>query len=121
MVTICAGCQLSSDARVHKCSKIFPIEKIKSHTIITTNATPHRYLCRSFASDVSFVTDAWAVGVLTGLATPADESFAANGVSFLTECCPVGELGSSSPFLDDTSGFVTPIDGSCAAANGSWD
>jgi hypothetical protein len=55
-----------------------------------------------------------------GSATLADESFAANGVSFLTECCPVGELGSSLPFLDDTSGFVTPIDGSCAAANGSW-
>jgi hypothetical protein len=112
---------LGSDARVHKCSKIFPIEKIKSHTIITTNAAPQRYLCRSTASDVSFATDAWAVGVLMGSATPADEPFAADGVSFFTECCSVGELGSSPPFLDDTSGFVSPIDDSCAAANGSWD
>jgi hypothetical protein len=56
-----------------------------------------------------------------GSATPADESVAATGVSFFTEGCAVGALGSSPPFLDSASGFETPIAGDRAADDGSWD
>lgn len=41
-----------------------------------------------------------------GPATPADESFADTGVSFLTEGCGVGAL---LPLTDGTSGFETAI------------
>src|SRR6516225_6773676 len=103
--------------------KIFPNATIKSHAIITMIAAPHLYLSRSFTPNVSFVTDAWVVGVLVTLAsaTPADESFAATGFSFFTEGCAVGALGNSSPFLNGASGFETPAAGACTAANGSWD
>ena len=43
--------------------KIFPNDTIESHAIITMIAAPHLYLSRSFAPGISFVTDAWAVGV----------------------------------------------------------
>jgi hypothetical protein len=103
--------------------KIFPNNTIKSHAIITVIAAPHLYLSGSFAPGISFITDAWAVGVLGILAsaTPSDEPFTATSVSFLIEGCVVGALGSSSPFLTSTSGFETAAAGGCAAANGSWD
>ena len=53
---------------------------------------------RVASASVSFVTDAWVVGVLVTLAsaTPADESFAATGFSFFTEGCAV-RAGVSKP------------------------
>src|SRR5215469_14706795 len=75
--------------------KIFPNATIKSHAIITVIAAPDLYLSRFFVPAVSVVTDAWAVGVLgtLALAARADKSFAATGVSFLTEGCAVDALG----------------------------
>ena len=37
-------------------------------------AAPHLYLSRSFAPNVSFVTDAWVVGVLVTLASVEDSA-----------------------------------------------
>ena len=55
--------------------------------------------------------------VTLGSVTPADESFAATGGSFLIEGCAVGAL---SPLLmDGTSRFETEIGGGYAA-DGSW-
>jgi hypothetical protein len=87
---------------------VLPNITIKSHTIITMNAAPHFYLSRSFALGISFVADAWAEGALDsfGSAIPADEFFAVTGVSFFTEGCAAAALGSSSVFLDGTSGFA---------------
>ena len=52
-----------------------------------------------------------------GSVTPADESFAATGVSFLTKGCAVGGLA---PLLTDgTSRFETESGGVCPA-DGSW-
>jgi hypothetical protein len=97
--------------------KSLPNDTIKSQTIIATNAAPHLYLSRSFPPGISFVMDAWAVGVLGFLrsATPDEESFTAMGFSFFTEGCAVDALGNSSAFLDGASGFETSIGG------GSWD
>ena len=54
--------------------KIFPNVTIKSHAMITMIAAPHLYLSRSFAPIVSFVTDAWVVGVLVTLASVEDSA-----------------------------------------------
>jgi len=76
-------------------------------------------LRRIFVPAVSFGTGAWSVGVLGGLGpvTPSDESFAAIGVSFLTDGCTVGAL--SPLLLDGVSGFETSLADGCVAANGS--
>src|SRR5262249_12329542 len=111
------------DAHTHPVPliNILPNNTTKSHTLITMNATPKMKLCRSFATAVSFVTDAWSVGVLDilGSLTAANESFAATGVSFFTEDCAVGAL--SPLLLGGTSGFETALGDVCAAINGSWD
>jgi hypothetical protein len=62
------------------------------------------YLSRFLVLAVSVVTDAWAVGVLgtLALATRADKSFAATGVSFLAEvpmCAFEGKATTHSQFL----------------------
>src|SRR4029077_4320716 len=69
---------------------VFPNNLIRSHTIITRNAAPHRYLSRSFAPEVSCGSDVRAVelsGLFWGSTKLADEGV--EGVSILVARCPI--------------------------------
>jgi hypothetical protein len=90
--------------------KTFPNDLIRSHTITIRNATPHRYLSRSFAPGVSFGTDVWAAGVPGPLESTklADESLGVEGVSVLVARCSVGVRDTSPRFVDDTFVYSMP-------------
>jgi hypothetical protein len=91
--------------------KVFPNNLIRSHTVITMNAAPHKYLSKSFAPEV------FAPGLSSGdvRAAPgsldttnvADESLGLEGVSFLVARCPVGSCGTSPLLVDDAAGLIS--------------